>query len=170
MLTARHHRALLEVIGEVNGAGDLAEFRVSVVAGARRLVQADRCSYREITRDGSTQVAMIEPEPATEQRATWLRLADQNPLLARIRRTGDGRPYRFSDVVLREALEASELYRELYAPLGLQHEIALALSAGDVTVSLALARGGDDFTQTEREVLSLLRPHLTQAYQWRLVS
>lgn len=166
MISDRQHRALLEVIGEANGAADREEFRVSVLPGVRRLVPADFASYNEVAEDGTVHAAIADPELAEEHVASWVRLAGQNPLLQRFARTRDGRPYRFSDVVSREQLEALELYRELYVPLGVRYQIALCLpSPRWLTIAIALSRGRTDFTEGERELLALLRPHLIQAYR-----
>lgn len=89
----------------------------------------------------------------------------ENPLLARIARTRDGRPYRFSDVVSEQELHALDLYRELYGPLGLEHQIAFTLSADSGQVlGVALNRRQRDLSEDGRDLLELVRPHLIQAY------
>jgi DNA-binding NarL/FixJ family response regulator len=64
------------------------------------------------------------------------------------------------------------MYRDLYRPQGIEHEIQLCLpeAPGPTvgpgrTVRLVLYRGpGSDFSERDRAVLTLLRPHLQQAY------
>jgi DNA-binding CsgD family transcriptional regulator len=54
------------------------------------------------------------------------RAVQENPLIERSNRTGDTRPYRFSDVVSQQELHSLALYREFYAELGVEHQIALS--------------------------------------------
>lgn len=166
MLTSRQLRTLLEVVGETNGAADLAELRALVLPAVRRLIPADYCSYNEIAADGSPALAIVDPPVPDEYHAAWARLGGQNPLLQRYLRTQDGRPYRFSDVVSREELHALPIYQELYAPLGIEYQMAMILpAAGGVKIGLVLSRSRPDYSDAERELLGLMRPHLVQAHR-----
>jgi DNA-binding NarL/FixJ family response regulator len=58
------------------------------------------------------------------------------------------------------------MYSDYFGPLGIEHEIMLCLpgSPGQ-TVRMVFFRGpGSDFSERDRAVLSLLRPHLHHAY------
>jgi DNA-binding CsgD family transcriptional regulator len=67
---------------------------------------------------------------------------------------------------------SSAMYCDLYKPQGLEHELQLCLPASPEegagpqrTVRLYLFRGpGSDFSERDRAVLTLLRPHLSQAF------
>ncbi len=64
------------------------------------------------------------------------------------------------------------MYSDIYRPLGLEHELQLCLPEAPgptartgQTVRLYLCRGpGPDFSERDRALLTLLRPHLYQAY------
>jgi DNA-binding CsgD family transcriptional regulator len=58
------------------------------------------------------------------------------------------------------------MYSEYIRPVGMESEMLLCLPAGTMrTVRLHLWRGpGPDFSDRDRAVLTLLRPHLHQAY------
>ena len=64
------------------------------------------------------------------------------------------------------------MYCDVYRPQGIEHELMLTLPAGPsrppgpgVTLRLFLFRGsGSDFSEADRALLTLLRPHLQQAY------
>src|ERR1700759_3194904 len=143
-------RKVLDFVGEAHGAGDLQELRTFLPSGL----------------DGSVHVAIAVPEIPGELVAEWERYAYQNPLATRVARTRDGRAYRFSDVAKREELERLELFRDFYTPLGLPHQIAFTLpSPPHMTFALALSRGGRDYSDRDRDLLNLTRPHLIQAYR-----
>ncbi|MDO8210280.1 helix-turn-helix transcriptional regulator [Conexibacter sp. CPCC 206217] len=166
VVSQRDLHAVLAFVGEVNDADDLAEFRQVVVPGLRRLVRSDLAAYNEIVAGGVPVATITDPVATPEAYAAWARYAGQNPLYQRLLRTRDGRAYRLSDVIERREFEALELYREVFSPLGVDHQVAFALPAPrHLVVGLALSRGGPDYSQRDRDVLDLLRPHLVQAYR-----
>jgi DNA-binding CsgD family transcriptional regulator len=61
---------------------------------------------------------------------------------------------------------STAMYSELFRPYGTEHELLLCLPAGHMrTVRLGVYRGpGPDFSERDRALLMLLRPHLQQAY------
>ncbi len=88
-------------------------------------------------------------------------------------RTGDLRSVlTIPDFYSARQWHSTGMYADLYRPRGLEHELMLCLpptSGPGVgpgrTLRLFLFRGrGAGFTETERALLSLLRPHLHQAY------
>jgi DNA-binding CsgD family transcriptional regulator/GAF domain-containing protein len=165
-LSERDVRAVLDLVGEANDAEDLAAFRAGVMPALRRLLPADFVAYNELV-DGGVPVATIcDPVAPEEQLTSWARYAAQNPLYQRFVRTRDGRAYSFSDVIARRDLEALELYREVFVPMGLRDQVAFALPAPKhLVIAIAISRGGPEFTQRDRDVLDLARPHLVQAYR-----
>lgn len=165
-LQERDVRAVLELVGDTHHADDLDQFRATVLEAVPALVPTDYISYNELAYDGSTAVALIAPELPAWAHERWARYGPQNPLIVRHAATRDGRAYRFSDVTTTEELHRLELYTELYARLGVEHQIAFALpSPPELVIGVALSRGGSDYTERDRRVLDLARPHLIQA--WR---
>jgi DNA-binding CsgD family transcriptional regulator len=88
-------------------------------------------------------------------------------------RTGDLRSIiKISDFYSTRQWHANGMYSEIYRPEGLEHELQLCLpdpagwTAGSGrTVRLFFFRqSGPDFSERDRAVLTLLRPHLDQAY------
>jgi DNA-binding CsgD family transcriptional regulator len=159
-------RRALDFVGEAHGAADLAELRTFLPAALHGLIRSDYASYNEIDDMGRVRAALVTPELQPEQIERWGHYARQNPLVLRFARTRDGRAYRFSDVMTREQLDRLELFSEFYEPLGLRHQIAFALpSPAELTIGLALTRGGRDYAERDRELLNLVRPHLIQVYR-----
>jgi DNA-binding CsgD family transcriptional regulator len=88
-------------------------------------------------------------------------------------RTGDLRPVvKIDDFYSTLQWHSTGMYSDLYRPKGLEHELMLTLPAGPGhgagpgrTLRLFLFRGpGRDFSEADRALLTLLRPHLYQAY------
>ncbi len=165
-LSTRDVRNVLDFVGEAHGAGDLDELRNFMPAGLAGLVRTDYASYNEVDSDGVVHATVAYPQVPPEAFESWARYAYQNPLAQRHARTRDGRAYRFSDVAEREELDRLELFREFYSSLGVRHQIAFALpSPPRLTFALALSRGGRDYSERDRDLLNLTRPHLIQAYR-----
>jgi DNA-binding CsgD family transcriptional regulator len=165
-LSAADIRKVLDFVGEAHGAGDLEELRAFLPSGLSGLVRTDWASYNEVGVDGSVYVAVSVPEVPGELVAEWVRYAHQNPLANRHARTRDGRAYRFSDVAARDELDRLELFQGFYKTLGIRHQIAFTLpSPPELTFALALSRGGRDYSDRDRDLLNLTRPHLIQAYR-----
>jgi DNA-binding CsgD family transcriptional regulator len=166
-LSERDLRAVLDFVGDAYDAQDLAEFRSTLLPGIHRLVASDYVSYNEVEQGNKAAVSIVLPELPAWAAAAWQLHAAENPLLQRYMRTRDGRPLRFSDVATSEELRKTALYEQLYLPLGdLQHQVAFVLpSTPELTVAVAMSRGGRDYTDRDRRLLELARPHLIQAYR-----
>jgi DNA-binding CsgD family transcriptional regulator len=158
-------RLLLDLIGDVCGTLDLAELREGMLHALQRVLPSDYASLNDLGPRPQEIVALMTPEADPEMYERWVRHAHENPLLARYLRTLDGRAYRFSDVVTPDELHELALYRELYAPLGVEHQLAFSLPASPERVlAIALSRGARDYSDEERDFVNRARPFLIQAY------
>ena len=82
-------------------------------------------------------------------------------------RSGDLRSItKISDFYSARQWHATGMYHDFNQPAGFDHELMLCLPAGPGrTLRLIFFRGpGPDFTERDRALLALLRPHLHQAY------
>jgi DNA-binding CsgD family transcriptional regulator len=164
-LSDRDYRAALDFVGDAYDAQDRDEFRGAVLPGYRRLVGCEWASYNELS--GTTPVAaIVEPGLPGWAEDAWARYGGENPLLLRFLRTRDGRAFRFSDIASLPELRRTPLFSEFYSRLGIDRQIAFVLpSTPDLTIAVALSRGGRDFNERDRAILELTRPHLIQAYR-----
>jgi DNA-binding CsgD family transcriptional regulator len=87
-------------------------------------------------------------------------------------RTGDLRSIvKTTDFYSARQWHSNGMYSDVYRPLGLEHALVLFLPDGlpartGRTIRLCLFRGpGADFSERDRALLTLLRPHLQQAYR-----
>jgi DNA-binding CsgD family transcriptional regulator len=167
-LTRRELRDLLAVALESAAAPDGAAFAQLALDGVERLVPSDRSSYNEIHAGRRPVVRVVRPPgwDTPEMLETFARLHHQSPLIRHYQQTHDGRALKISDFLDRRAFHALELYRELYGPLGVEYQVAITLpSPPELVIGIALNRGATDFSERERLVLNVLRPHLAQAHR-----
>lgn len=97
----------------------------------------------------------------------FVRHMSEHPLIAYYQRTGNGRTVKISDFLYRRQLLRLGLYNELYKPLGVETQIAFAVSVASPQdiIGIALTRGLCDFSERDRLLLDLLRPHAIQTYR-----
>ena len=82
-------------------------------------------------------------------------------------RSGDLRSIiKVADFYSARQWHATGMYHDYFRPAGIDHELMLCLPAGPGrTLRLIFFRGpGPDFSERDRALLALLRPHLHQAY------
>ena len=147
--------------GELRSSHD---FRRHVVEGLPGLIPSSITSFNDLSADGAPVLVLDPPDAWTAERERdFLRLAPEHPLIAHYLRTGDGSPMKISDLMPRRHFRASELYRVVYGPMGVEFQMAVTLpSAPGTVVGIALNRDRRDFGERDRAVLALLQPHLAQ--------
>ena len=156
---------LLELIGDVCGLLDIEELRRGLLTAIERVLPSEYVSLNDVGPDPGTVVTMMRPHGTPELLERFVELAHENPLLRRYLRTLDGQAYRFSDVVSRSELHQLAIYREVYAPLGVEYQLAFNLPAApDRVLAIALSRRDRDFSDGERDFVNRARPFMIQAY------
>ena len=103
---------------------------------------------------------------SADERAAFDRHFHQHPLVRFHGYQGGGVTQRISDSVPFAQFRESPLYNEYYRRVRIDHAIALPIRVRDgLLVSFVLNRTRRDFTDRERALLDLLRPHLARVYQ-----
>jgi DNA-binding CsgD family transcriptional regulator len=157
---------LLELVSDVIGLLELAELREGLLAALDRAVPSEFVSINEIGPSPAHMYSVIRPAVPERLHDVWARHGHENPLIARFGRTMDTRPYRFSDVVTADELHALILYREFYAELAVEYQIAFVVNVSPpIYLGIALSRSSRDFTDAERNLLDRARPYLIQIYR-----
>jgi DNA-binding CsgD family transcriptional regulator len=163
-LSGKDLDGVLELSLEAHACESVEAFCRDVLPQLRRVVPGDSIGYYEIDLDQRTAYGATDPPgvgfEGIEDRL--LRVIDQHPLAAR-QRAGDLRPWKISDFLSVRQYHGLELYRDLYRLLEYEDQLAFGLP-GAVMVPIAINRSRRSFTDRDREVLELARPHLAQAY------
>jgi DNA-binding CsgD family transcriptional regulator len=157
---------VLTLVGNVVGMLELDDFRSGLLSALHETVPSNWVSFNEVSPDPALTFALADPPIVERLIATFQQHAHENPILAYFQRTGSGSATRFSDVCTQDELHATTLYREVYLPLAVEHQIAFTLPSSPTRLlGVALSRFEHDFSDRERDVLNLARPFLVQAYQ-----
>lgn len=157
---------LVVLIEDVLGLTELNEFRFGLLDALGRAIPSDYASLNDLGSAPDDVVVVSIPSPAPDLLEAFARHRHENPIMNHHLRTGDGRAYRFSDLISRRELQRLALYREVYVPLGVEHQIAFTLpSDRGRLLAVALSRGRRDYTGGERDLLNRARPILIQAFR-----
>jgi DNA-binding CsgD family transcriptional regulator len=155
---------LLELVGDVCGLLDIDELRHGLLDALHRTLSSDYISLNDVGPGAREMVVLMTPESDVEHYEAWMRFGEQNPLLQYYQQTLHGRAMRFSDVCTTEELHALDLYKECYAPMGVEHQMAFTLPAGPRRVlAIAMSRCDRDYSDRERDLADRARPFLIQA-------
>jgi DNA-binding CsgD family transcriptional regulator/PAS domain-containing protein len=168
LLAAQDYETLLATIEALHACPSLEEFPALVSREVARLVEGNLVGYNEVRlREGTLVVSYSPAPPADANRIgeSFERYMGQHPLVDYTNRTGDGQALMISDFQTAEEFHAGELYRTVYHPLRAEDQIAICIRPEeDVVIGIACNRPARTFTERDRKVLNLLRPHLVQAY------
>ncbi len=168
-ISERDYRAAFAVTHAVAEAGTAEEFARAALDGLASLVASEITSLNEVEPTAGRFEFWEHPGGSVVTDTMSQLLADYSaghPLIAAFMATGDGSAFKISDVATVNEWHANPLYEGFYRPLGVEHQMSIALAAPRPTVvAFAMNRGGRDFDERDRAVLNLVRPHLAQS--WR---
>jgi DNA-binding CsgD family transcriptional regulator len=162
------YEGVLNVVRTAGEAGDSEEFSRAVVRELAKLVPSEWVVLNEIDLESGRQHMVAEPEsfvvpPSIEP--FLVTFADQHPLIAYHAATGDGSSKKISDFLSQEEFHARPLYRKFYKVIGVEYQMAFTLTGTHPqVVALVFSSSHTDFTERDRAVLNLVRPHLVQAW------
>jgi DNA-binding CsgD family transcriptional regulator len=160
--------AVLGVVRAVAAAHDPDEFSRVAVERVAHLIPSDVVTINEVDPEAGRTVYLAEPAswPGPPNGGEILAaLAEQHPLIYHFLSTGDGSAHRISDFWTQAKYHSSPIYQLLYGPMGVEYQMAVTLPAPrPIVVGIALSRCDNDFSERDRSVLNVLRPHLAQAW------
>ncbi len=147
--------------------GDVTALRRRLMSALPAVVPTDRVSV--IESNPSLRQAMGESVPGDAFNGELLKIyaeyVRQSPMLKAYKR-GGGSAVKVSDFLTQRQLHRLGLYNEYYRPLSVEYRMAKGLPGrpGWVT-TVQLDRRLRDFSERDRLVLNVLRPHLNQSYR-----
>jgi DNA-binding CsgD family transcriptional regulator len=136
-----------------------------VCRSLRELIPCDAAGWNEIDLDG--QIVRFHNDPELDVPIEALNgLIASHPLLRHALETGDIGPHAISDFLDEKAFHRTRIYREVYRQMGVEDQLATGVEvAGGSVVAVALNRSERGFSDVERRLLDLVRPHLAAAHR-----
>ena len=168
LIEPRTWQELFEAVLRINAAKSRGDFAASVVAGMRRLIEADVTVFQVFDRArGRIITETSPPEPfTTAEVAYYTSHSEEFPLVPYYSRTSDPRARRVSDVVDLAAWMQSAYYRHCLARQDLRYCLALPIAVDEQTiVALSFNRREPDFSLHDCELLDAFAPHVRLAFE-----
>ena len=167
-LTHRDYRAMLNCVGEIYAHHDPANFGPRVLALIHEIIPAGHAVYNELDQRNPRPAYVTHPAGINlgENEHTTPLVLREHPLVNHYRRTRDGSARTISDFLTRRQFHETAIYREFFRGIGVEFMVCLWLpDRGANSAALAFARDRRPFSERERLMLNLLRPHLFQAHR-----
>jgi len=164
-LGTKDYRAALDFLALLGDARDLDDFAMRLVDGIHRVVDCRGASYNEINvkRRRVRWVTDVETGPSHVE-AFEFHLRD-NPIVGFMNTNPETDAITISDLVSERSWKDYGVYRDVYHPLGLERIMAVTPSMTPQMIGVALFRDGGDFSDRDRTMLTMLRPHLAATYR-----
>ena len=169
-LSRSEYEMFLDCVGELHSFRDPPALRSWLLDTALpKLVPSDWLSYNEIDLlNPANTLAILKPESPEFFQQLFPRfreVAHQHPLITRQLESPNFPVHKISDFLRQEEYHRLELYRDVYRHLGVEYQIAATLKLEpDRITAFALSRRQNDFTERDRAILEMLRPHLVIAF------
>jgi DNA-binding CsgD family transcriptional regulator/GAF domain-containing protein len=167
-LRRRDLHSLLSYLREIYVL-DGDSFANRIVETVPRLVPSEVTSYNEV--DPTKQSVKWVSKPVLsaltrEGSQGFERHVHEHPIIRYHQQNSDGRTLKISDFLTRRQFHQLALYNEFYRKVGVEYQMAAILpTPAPLVFGIALNRSERDFSERERLLLDLLRPHLARAYR-----
>ena len=162
------YEAVLGFLHQLYAPERVDAFPRRALTGLSHLIESDILTYNEI--DPQRQHAYMLQEPvgviSASQVATFEHLTDQHPLITHYVRTRESKPRKISDFLTLSEFHNLDLYQEFFRIVGINYQMAVTIpSSPDLVIGIALNRSRRDFSERDRSVLDVIRPHLVRAHR-----
>ena len=161
-------RAFSNSIQLLYRVSDLDSFPRRVFEALGSLVRCDCFAYNEFGPDGVLKLLHCEPELPAESTnfllSLGLEFTHEHPAVEYVTRTGSAEPLKITDFTSQQKWRRTTLYNEFFHPLRCEHQIGFAFPLPKGQIALGWNCAGRDYSEDDRQLLTLLRPHLMQAY------
>jgi len=139
-----------------------------LLSGLQRLIPSDYNSWKEVALSGPPRVTAVflpQHPQASSLLPAYQRHIMDHPVHKHWRKSSSYHvAFRWSDVATPQAIEQTRLYDKYYRPLGIRHQLMVALEAAPShLIYVALNRSRTPFTEEERTWLTALQPHASHA-------
>jgi DNA-binding CsgD family transcriptional regulator len=167
-LAQRDIRALLTCLPKMYALRDLDAFRDHVVRAISKIVPTEVIAYTEVGLHGQPTALVLHPGRSvpSDLMFAFEHHKHEHPLIKHFSANPRGGVAKISDFLTQREFHRLGLYNEFFRKVDVNHQIAIGLPApAPRVVGIALSRNGSDFSERDRLLLSVLQPHIVQAYR-----
>jgi DNA-binding CsgD family transcriptional regulator len=168
-LTSGEARALLDSLSALHADSHRTGIEARFSAAVRRAIPSEIISF-DIFDSGARKRGRFWYDPpgsvTADISASFAHYFHEHPLLAEFLRTGLSSPRKITDFITPRQFRRLGIYNEVYRRVRTDAQISVGLTVSPNRILLVTPiRTGDDFTESDRRLLTALRPHLLAAYK-----
>jgi DNA-binding CsgD family transcriptional regulator len=170
-LCGRDWQAILDFLGEAHGVVSDEPFPVELIDSLRQLLRSDLAGFDEMDREKRLVLTHIdtpeiEPQEGGNVDDELWELLEEHPLCCYHRDSTDLGAVKLSDFFTARQLRSLPIWTKWFAPWGVSDELEIGISPSKrFTRNFVFDRLGGTFTERDRQVLNVLRPHLVALYE-----
>src|SRR5213080_3374657 len=161
-------RALSNSIQMLYRVTGLNSFPRRVFEAFGSLVRCDCFAYNKFGPDGVLKLLHCEPELPAASTSFLLSLGPEftheHPGVEYVTRTGSTEPLKITDFTSQQKWRRTTLYNEFFHPLRCEYQMGFAFPVPKGQIALGFNCAVRDYSEDDRQLFILLRPHLMQAY------
>lgn len=149
---------------------DFETFVNQILCALPQVIPADFVTYNEMWPTLGQSNNWLNPAElnTSAREQIWVQHMHEHPVLTHAQHTSNGQALKITDFLSRHAYHRLGLFNELYRPIGFDDWLGISIptpASPPLVLGISLMRSTSDFTEQERLLLSLLRPHLMQAHK-----
>lgn len=164
----RDIEVFLSFVRATYGHLDLKSFATQVVSTLPSVIPADLVLYSEVNPRKRTATWVMEPIPprVSELTPAFERYVRERPRVHPHGQSRGGEALRISDFLARSRFQKLRFYDRVHRMIGAEHRMTTELpTTPPLEIGIYLSRSGEDFSERDRLLLDMLRPHLAQAHR-----
>lgn len=164
-LTHEDYARLLACIEGIYRCRRLEEFPKHALSELRKLVECEMACYAEADFARQRLLNVFDPPLPFDPPKEWLQFAADHPVLNYFKSSGDGQALKISDFVDLREYHQLEVYRKIFQDVGVEDQLGFGVQVDNhFVLGFCFSRGERSFTERNRTLLNLVRPHVIQAY------
>jgi DNA-binding CsgD family transcriptional regulator len=167
-ISQRDYETMLDCVGRLYECEGLELFPATALTEILRLVGAESSTFNYVAPSVPKVVAVARPEIPDEPKRTrrFAQYLPQHAALSHFLATGNPGAFKLSDFLSERDYHALPLYQEFYREIEYEDQLTFMLfPPGAELIGISLARSRRSFTERDRQILNLVRPHVARAYR-----
>lgn len=168
-LTQQQLQALLDFARNCYACRNHEAFVTHLIQAIPTLIPCEVIGYNEIDLVNGRALETTRVEPATVRFPGYWQVFEQylpeHPFATHLQQSRDRHAIKISDFLTQRQFHRLGLYNEFFRRQGVEYQMAALLTNSlPIEIAVTLNRSRRDFSERDRLLLNLLRPHLAQAF------
>jgi len=164
-LTVADARGVLRFVEDAWSLAGERAFPLATLEALAELIPCDEIGYADLDRLARRQIDYSGTDGGDGDTTLFWEIIDDHPLCRHQLAYADFTAKRLSDVIARRQLLHSRVYADWFRPAGIVAELEIGITPSRMrTRTFVLDRASGDFSERDRALLEMVRPHLARIH------